>query len=512
MSQRHSTPKAPTKPVAKNQTKEVAEPKNKNRKAVKSKKKLTAKEEKENLQQSQLNNDFEELEDFFKVLEFDDLSTTSDSLNPQKKGKNNKKGKATAAVDDDSGIDPTMAISTHAITIFEPNSSTIVTSGIQSCLNLALEAGDVDDFGGFGTENAMDFQRLIMESDEVASSQANIITAAAKEIMNTPASYNQYFNNNKEFDGMPSPKKRRLTYEQFELDIDILRDTNTTQQNLPDLSSIDNNQMMLSEIEDIFVSSSDQNANEPKETQASAAEEEAGLQEIVPSPQEEEEVESAPELILEEISKEAALPKKRKLPNRKLIIDKVKEYDFATLQKNPEKYETRPLPMDGEFNARMLMQKTHVDLLFSVPCSTLRNASPTLRNLYDRNLKKIPAITSIKRKLTVDENEDGDKENQNESIKQVAKRRKTLRARDTLKDYNEVNMMNKTLIAEEPMDLELPPPPSQPPVAIANFNDEQIPLPPMDDFVLPPAIEFNDENHQNTQASRRSRRQNDDEG
>lgn len=453
MSQRHSTPKSQQN---KSQAKGASQ-----KKGVKN-----AKNTQKSTQSQSLMND-ESIEEFFKVLD--------EEPPPQiKKGK---------VVEDDSGIDPTMAANANSITIREPNS--LMTSGFQSYLNLA-----VDDFNEFGTENdEMDFQRLIMESEDVISSQENIITTASKLKVKKSSS------NKNNGDDLPVLKKRRLTYEEFEYDIDILR-------NAPQpLDS--NHQQQLNEIENIEVSTFDQYANEPKETQVTEELEVLPQDEIIePShaPQNDDLQIVESELVLEDIAKDT-LPKKRK-PNRKLIVDKVIRYDFATLQKNSEKYMTaiRPTPFK-EFESRILMQKTHVDLLFRTPCSTLKNGTEILRNCYERNLKKIPENLTKKRKAkeieVANDNKENENVNENKENVHVEKRRKTLRTRDKLKDYNETNMANKSLMIEESELLEVP---LQPAVDILN---DFIEIPPLDEFILPPAIEFSHENEKTQSIIRR---------
>lgn len=460
MSQKHSTPNSSqSQSQSQSQTK---------------KRGTAQKNDKKQPSQAQisLNEDFDTIEEFFKVLD-DDLP--GPKVLPKKKGKSPK---------DDSGIDPTMA--SKSITILEQK--TLMSSGFHSSLNLA------NDFDAFGDE--MDFQRLIMETDEVVTTQSNLMSASSELITQTPFCKRKSMNLNE------SLKKRRLTYEEFEKDIDTL-------QNAPLQLPFSLDEEFLDPIQDIVVSSFDPCSNGPQETtQAELQEGNIEINEPPPSPIPMElnqtfmipEIES--QLVLEDISNDSLSSKKRK-NNRKLIVDKVIKYDFATLQKNPEKYMTtiRETPF-MEYSNKIDMRKSSVDLLFSSPCSTLKNGSTILRKLFERNLKKIPMSASKKRKhVEIEDTVDMENAVENSAVK---KRRKTMRARDVLKDLNETNM-----IVEE-MDLELPN------VAIINdFNEIQIPM--EEEFIentLPPAIEqlseFNDENTQVQHLRRRQRRQSDE--
>lgn len=113
MSQSQSTPNPESQ---KKRTKKVA---------GKSKKNIESQ-----LQETQ--NDFDIIEEFFKVVDDED-GTETVSLNPRKKGR------------DDSGFDPTMASDLGAITLLDPRT---MTSGFNT---MDMEIDD-DDMLGFGTE------------------------------------------------------------------------------------------------------------------------------------------------------------------------------------------------------------------------------------------------------------------------------------------------------------------------------------------------------------------------
>lgn len=368
----------------------------KNARAVKGKKQAEAQPN----QGNQVMDDFEAIEEFFKVLDDD----TEPPVNQRKKkggGKNKE---------DDSGIDPTIVTDRKAITIMEP--TTMMTSGFQS---LDLN----DDLEGFGTESGMDFQKIFLESDEVFHSQNEIIENTSNLLNNKrPASHTP----------RRSSKRRRLTYDPIEdVNKSLQRDSQAPQADyeVPELENNFQENIPSLQASSLGYALNDQEMPDvmPQQTEEIAMQEipqieDITMQEIPEIPQmdqlEAAEISQMPqnpeiaeisqqidqtneavhinadvqpsELILSDIHE---LPKKR-TKKRKLIVDKEIYYGKKVVEKNFDEYVDKhtTMPPRDDFPKRWNELKSNAAVLFASPSCRLKH-SKDLRDLFDRNWKKV---------------------------------------------------------------------------------------------------------------------------
>lgn len=316
--------------------------------------------------------DFETMEEFFKVIDDDEIDIT-----PANKTKKTEKNKS------DSGIDPTLANDEQAITIVEQ--TTMMTSGFQS-----LDIND--DVEGFGTESGMDFQKIFLESDEVFNSQHDLIAANSDILVNKRA-----------HSKIPqtSSKRRRLTYDPIEdMDISLQRENHShiednfqeivndnIQEDLPKFSAIASDVSILPQ---------------PMEISSRLSQIDQEQAHVEPS-----------ELILSEIK---ARP--QRMRKRKLIIDKKLSFDRKVMQKNIDEYiEKHTLPSARDIFPYLLIElKSNEVVIFTTLTNRLRH-SDVLRHLFERNLTK---VISNKRKHAEVENEND--ENNKENIPEKCRR------------------------------------------------------------------------------------------
>lgn len=485
---------------------------------------------------SQVMDDFEAIEEFFKVLD-DDIEF--DKCN-KKSGAKGKK--------DDSGIDPTIVNDHQAITILE-STTMMATTGFHS-----LDFND--DLEGFGTESGMDFQKIFLESDEVSDLLNNKRAASY-----TPQKLS---------------KRRRLTYGPIEIENVLDKSFNRDPQNeyeMPEIGSnfqahvsnldeytlndqeVPINDIMSEQVEDILMQQEIENSvmsqqfdeipmlQQIKNIPSFHQIEDYAMQEIPEisrmhqilenqgisqqSDHEPQSPEIQSELILGEIQE---LPQKRN-KKHKLIVDKNVSITKKTMQKNIDDYIEKytVIPPLADFETRWNKLKSNEAVLFASSSYRLKHSN-VLRDLFDRNLKNIQLrakkrkqaenfksdeeneiVPNLNRHKTLrnhtkamknlnqdniiheiydgvvagnpHENVENDKEN--ETIPNVKRRRKTLRSHTkALKDRNgENNVVNKNqnVIVTELLEIEIP-------QMTPNIHNE-LEIPQIEELELPPVSE-----------------------
>lgn len=359
----------------------------------------------------QIMDDVDAIEQFFKVLEDEPEPTTK-----------NKSKKC-----EDSGIDPTIINDPKAITMLEP--TTMMTSGFQS-----LELNDIEE--AFGTEEGVDFQKIFLESDEVFNSQHQIIASTPNLVSNKIQDI--------------KTNKRRLTYDPIAIaDFNVSLQREYQQPELPEIqihNLQDNAQISVSYEQDIAMQEFPDIPMEPTQMPQFDISEIPQINVKIPKNPMDEEVQPS-ELILDDVPK-AVLQKPRKKP--KLIIDKVTYFNKETILKNVDEYKNKHTiqPPRDTFPIRWHELKTKESVLFTSTSKRLKH-SEVLRQLFDRNLKKVSERT-IKRKITEVEPENP-KENENKPMQRKKRPRKT-----ALKDLNEENLINAANIIPEIPEIEMP--------------------------------------------------------
>jgi hypothetical protein len=157
------------------------------------------------------------------------------------------------------------------------------------------------------------------------------------------------------------------------------------------------------------------------------------------------------ELILDEIQETSKVLKRSK--KHKLIVDKNPKIEKLIIAKNFDDYAAKftILPPRDTFPMRWLELKISEAVIFASPSPRLKH-SDVLRDLFDRNLKKVQPRGNKRKHVEVAK--ENDKENE---IVPNMKRRKSLRNnKNALKDCNGENLINTTYVVPEIPELDIP--------------------------------------------------------